>query len=68
MTRFALRIHETPQRDSPLTSKLQLQDVPRPVLLPMGPLPSRARIDYHRWCEVELNVYCRNVGLVDTNA
>lgn len=68
MTRSVLCIHETPQRGSALTSKLQLQDVPRPALLPTGPLPSRARIDYRRWCEIEFSVYCRNIGLVDANA
>ena len=31
-------------------------------------LPLQARIDYHRLCEVEHNVRCKDVGLVDVNS
>ncbi len=35
---------------------------------PSSVIPSQARIDYRRLCEVEHNVRCQDVGLVDIDS
>lgn len=35
---------------------------------PSSVIPSQARIDYRRLCEVEHNVRCKDVGLVDIDS
>ena len=38
------------------------------VTHPSNVIPSQARVDYRRLCEIEHNVRCKDVGLVDVDS
>ena len=68
MRRPPLYIQKVAKKDSFATSKLADLDIAPPSALPTGPLPLHSRVDYRRFCEVELNVRCQNVGLVNASS
>ena len=65
MTRQPISVRRLPPRYPPITSKIQMSDIPPVSELPTRDLPPTARLDYRRLCEVEHNVRSKNIGLVD---
>ncbi|KAK2804116.1 hypothetical protein FQN50_006744 [Emmonsiellopsis sp. PD_5] len=65
MTEPPLRIH-TQRLIRPASLQMRLNEPSiEPWELPSAHLPCESRIDYRRWCEVEHNIRCRNVGMLD---
>ena len=68
MTQPPLYIQSVPKKEGFATRKPANLDLLDPSAIPTGPLPPRSRVDYRRFCEVEFNVRCQNVGLVDLSS
>ncbi|MCJ1280515.1 hypothetical protein MMC21_008344 [Puttea exsequens] len=63
-------IHTGTSPPAPITNETGMTKPPIRVIAahPSTALPPQARIDYRRLCEVEHNVACKDVGLVDVDS